>query len=357
MTKLLPVIFITLLFLSACEKTDPRIAKAEDYIEQLRVESESVGWTATVSVDNEIVFSTGFGLGNYEQQVPVYPGKTKFRIGSISKALTAAGLGILIEEGKIDLDAPVQKYVPYWPKERYEITTRQVAGHQAGIRHYRNQEFLSSKFYPTVRDGLEIFMNDTLLFEPGTKYSYSSYGFNLLSAIMEGASGEEFLHFMQTRVFDPLEMTETTAERMDSLIIYRAGFYDMDHGKVINAPYVDNSYKWAGGGFISTSEDLAKFGNAMLNNTLFSEEVKQQLITPQTLVNGDKTNYGMGFSSGTDEFGRNYYGHGGGSVGGCSNLIIYPEENMVVAVITNDTRAKVGGELHKIADILLGEEP
>ncbi len=94
----------------------------------------------------------------------------------------------------------------------------------------------------------------------------------------------------------------------------------------------------------------------MLNNTLFPEAIKQQLITPQTLKNGEKTTYGMGFFSGTDEFGREYYGHGGGSVGGCANLIIYPKEKMVVAVITNDTRAKVGNELHKIAEILLSEK-
>ncbi|WP_319590706.1 serine hydrolase domain-containing protein [uncultured Draconibacterium sp.] len=351
-----PIYLLTLLILvfgNACTTEDPKIVEAEDYLEQLRVESESIGWTATVSVNNEIVLSKGFGLANYEQQVPVYPEKTKFRIGSISKALTAAGLGILIEEGKIDLDAPVQKYVPDFPEKKYEITTRQVAGHLAGIRHYNGNEFLSSKYYPTVKDGLTIFMNDTLLFEPGTQYSYSSYGFNLLSAVMEGASGQEFLHFMQTRVFDPLGMTETTAERMDSLILFRAGYYDMNNGKVINAPFVDNSYKWAGGGFISTSEDLVRFGNGMLNNTLFSEEVKQQLITPQTLANGETTEYGMGFFSGIDEFGRSYYGHAGGSVGGCSNLIIYPKEKMVVAVITNDTNAKVGNDLFKIADFLL----
>nr|WP_319265423.1 serine hydrolase domain-containing protein [uncultured Draconibacterium sp.] len=344
---------LILVFGNACTTEEPKIVEAEDYLEQLRVESESIGWTATVSVDNEIVFSKGFGLANYEQQVPVYPEKTKFRIGSISKALTAAGLGILIEEGKIDLDAPVQKYVPDFPEKKYEITTRQVAGHLAGIRHYNGNEFLSSKYYPTVKDGLTIFMNDTLLFEPGTQYSYSSYGFNLLSAVMEGASSQEFLHFMQKRVFDPLGMKETTAERMDSLILFRAGYYDMNNGKVINAPFVDNSYKWAGGGFISTSEDLVRFGNGMLNNTLFSEEVKQQLITPQTLANGETTEYGMGFFSGIDEFGRSYYGHAGGSVGGCSNLIIYPKEKMVVAVITNDTNAKVGNDLFKIADFLL----
>lgn len=347
-------VFSALLIVS-CETTDSRVASAIDYIEQLRVESESVGWTATVSRDNEIIFSEGFGLANYEQQVPVDPSKTKFRIGSISKALTAAALGILIDEGKIDLDAPVQEYVPYFPDKKYELTTRQVAGHIAGIRHYNGDEYLSAKYYPTVKDGLEIFMNDTLLFEPGTNYSYSSYGFNLLSAVIEGASGEEFLHYMQTRVFDPLGMTETVAEHMDSLILYRAGYYDMDNGKVINAPYVDNSYKWAGGGFISTSEDLVRFGNAMLNNTLFSEKTKIALVTPQILSNGEKTAYGMGFFSGTDEYERFYYGHGGGSVGGCSNLIIYPEEKMVVAVITNDIRAKVGSELYQIAEILLGE--
>ncbi|WP_167609521.1 serine hydrolase domain-containing protein [Maribellus sediminis] len=354
--KNLVYLFILLLILSSsCTKEDPKVAAAEDYLEQLRVESESVGWTATVSQDNKIVFSKGFGLGNYEQQVPVYPDKTKFRIGSISKTLTAAALGVLIEEGKIDLDAPVQKYAPYFPVKKFEITTRQVAGHQAGIRHYNGDEFLSSKYYPTVNDGLEIFMNDTLLFEPGTKYSYSSYGFNLLSAIIEGASGDDFLHFMQSRVFDPLNMDQTKPEHMDSLILFRTGYYDMADGKVINAPYVDNSYKWAGGGFISTSEDLVKFGNAMLNNTLFSEEVKTQLITPQTLKNGEKTEYGIGFFSGTDEYGRAYYGHGGGSIGGCGNLIIYPNEKMVVAVITNDTRAKIGSELHKIAEMLLSK--
>ena len=347
--------FIAFLVCFGCRTEDAKVVEAELLLEQLKLESESVGWTATVSVNGEIVFSKGFGLGNYEQQVPVYPDKTKFRIGSISKSLTGAALGILLEQAKIDLDAPVQKYAPYFPPKKYELTTRQVAGHTAGIRHYNPGEFYSSKFYPTVNSGLDIFMNDTLLFEPGTKYSYSSYGFNLLSAAIEGASGEEFLKFIQEKVFEPLGMTETKAEFMDSLIVYRSGYYTMADGKVINAPYVDNSYKWAGGGFISTSEDLVKFGNAMLENKLFSEKTKIELITPQTLKNGEKTEYGMGFFSGKDEFGRFYYGHGGGSVGGCGNLIIYPEDKVVVAVITNDTRAKVGDELHQLAEIFLAD--
>ena len=354
--KKLTYLFILLLFvISACKTEDPRVAEAEKLIERLKEESESVGWTATVSVKGETVFSKGFGLGNYEQEVPVYPDKTKFRIGSISKALCGAALGILIEEGRIDLDAPVQQYAPYFPEKKYTLTTRQVAGHIAGIRHYNHGEFYSSKFYPTVNSGLDIFMNDTLLFEPGTAYSYSSYGFNLLSAAIEGASGQDFLSFMQERVFDPLEMTETRAEYMDSLILYRAGYYSMAEGKTINAPYVDNSYKWAGGGFISCSEDLVKFGNALLENKLFSSETLMALVTPQKLTDGSATEYGMGFFTGTDAFGRFYFGHGGGSVGGCGNFLVYPEEKIVIAVITNDTRAKVGDDLHRLADIFAGE--
>jgi len=355
MNKLCFLFIFSIVFFPSCVKENPNVAEAEKLIEQLKMESESVGWTCTVSVEGKNVFSKGFGLANYEQQVPVFPNKTKFRIGSISKSLTGAALGILIEQGKIDLDAPVQKYAPYFPKKEYMITTRHVAGHTAGIRHYKPGEFYSSKFYPTVNEGLDIFMKDTLLFEPGTAYSYSSYGFNLLSAAIEGTSGKDFLQFINKEVFEPLGMTETKAEFMDSLILFRAGYYSMANGKIINAPYVDNSYKWAGGGFISTSEDLVKFGNAMLENKLFSEKTKIELVTPQILKNGKATQYGMGFFSGTDEFGRFYYGHGGGSVGGCGNLIIYPEGKVVVAVITNDTRAKVGDDLHKLAELFLGD--
>lgn len=340
----------------SCEKEEENVKNAINYLAQLKTESESLGWTATVSSNGRIILSEGLGWGNVEQQVPVFPDKTKFRIGSISKSLTAAALGILIEEGKIELDAPVQKYVPDFPKKKYPITVRQVAGHIAGIRHYNGEEFLSANYYKTVSEGLEIFKNDSLLFEPGTRYNYSSYGFNLISAVIEGASGEDFLSFMKNHVFLPLEMNETVPDRNDSLIIYRSGFYSMENGKDINAPYVDNSYKWAGGGFLSSSEDLVKFGNAMLTNTLFSAAIKDLLITSQMLNNGTETGYGMGFFTGTDEFGRQYYGHGGGSIGGCGNLIIYPEINMVVAVITNDSRAKVGREIFKVAEILVGNQ-
>jgi hypothetical protein len=130
----------------------------------------------------------------------------------------------------------------------------------------------------------------------------------------------------------------------------------MNHGMIINAPYVDNSYKWAGGGFLSTSEDIVKFGNAILYNRLFPDSIKSELITTQYTSSGDTTHYGMGFFSGVNEFGRSHYGHGGGSVGGSCEMLVFPDEELVVAYLTNDTRSAIGKGIHEIAEIFMKKE-
>jgi len=350
----LTLFFVVIFLLTSC-KTTFEFQQAEQEMLRLKKEGETAGLAVTVSKNNKIIWSKGFGMGHLEQQTPVYPDKTKFRIGSISKALTSAALGILIQEGKLDVDKPIQEYVPYLPKKKYTITTRQVAGHIAGIRHYRGEEFLSGKKYETVKEGLDIFKNDTLLFEPGTKYSYSSYGYNLLSAVIEGASGAEFLNYMKKNVFKPLGMEHTIADWNDDIILYRSGFYEMDKGAIINAPFVDNSYKWAGGGYLSTSEDIVRFGNAILYGELIPKEIVDQLKASQKTTDGKRTNYGMGWSSGINKYGRAFYGHGGGSVGGSCNLIIFPVEKLVIAALTNDSRSKVGNDLHEVAELFMKE--
>ena len=182
-------------------------ALVEAKIQQQRIP----GYVAAVYAGGRVVWAEGFGDANVETRTPVWP-STRFRIGSVSKTLTATALGLLVEDGRLDLDAPIQRYVPDFPAKRYPITTRQLAGHLAGIRHYRGDEFLSNRSYASVRAALDVFDDDSLLFEPGTQYSYSSYGWNLISAIVEGASGEDFLTFMQQRVFTPLGMRHTGPE-------------------------------------------------------------------------------------------------------------------------------------------------
>jgi CubicO group peptidase (beta-lactamase class C family) len=304
------------------------------------------GLSVAVAVNGEMVWSEGFGFADLENRVPATP-LTRFRVGSVSKPMTAAAIARLVEDGRLDLDAPVQRYVPGFPrKDPHVVTPRLLAGHLAGIRHYRSaSESVDAgrKHYETVTRSLEIFSGDSLEHAPGTRYLYSSYGWNLLAAVVEGASGESFLPHVRERVFRPLGMRHTVAEHQDSIIEGRARFYDRTaDGRLVNAPWVDNSYKWAGGGFIATSEDLARFGSAHLRPGFLRAESLRLLSTPQRTADGRETGYGVGWASGRDAQGRRTLSHSGGAVGGSAFLLVYPDQGVVVAMLVNTGDSMVG---------------
>lgn len=294
------------------------------------------GASITIVRDRQVVLNRGFGMSDLENGIDATP-ETRFRIGSVSKPLTSMALGLLVEEGRLDLDAPVQRYVPGFPAKRWPITVRQVAGHMAGIRHYREGEFENQRPYPTLQDGLRMFQDDSLLFEPGTRFVYSSFGWNLLGAVIEGASGQPYLTFMHDRVIVPLGLNHTIAEFPDSLIPRRARFYTRrdSTGPILNAPYVDNSYKWPGGGYLSTTEDLAQWGAALLDGRLLRPATRDLLWTPMTTRDGKSTGYGIGWSIRSDSLGRRQAFHTGGSMGGTAILLLYPEQRLVLAMLVN----------------------
>jgi CubicO group peptidase (beta-lactamase class C family) len=296
------------------------------------------GITIAVSVDQEMVWSEGFGYADLEHRVPMWP-SVKFRVGSISKSMTAAAVATLVDEGRLDLDVPVQRYVPSFPEKLHPITTRQLGGHLGGIRHYTGNENFIRDPYATVLDALSIFKGDPLLHEPGTAFSYTSYGFNLISAVVEAASGRPFLDYMQDTVFRRLGMHETSADFVTTIIPQRTSYYVRDNGRLVNAPFVDNSYKWAGGGFLSTTGDVVRFANAHLTDEFLSEAAKQLLFTEQQTRDGEGVGYGFGWFIGDDDEGRRLLSHSGGSVGGTSMMIIQPDTRVVVVGLINLSRA------------------
>lgn len=333
------------------------IDRAREIIGELVAEQNIPGFSIAVGLDGVVLWSEGFGVANLEHRVPVTT-LTKFRIGSVSKPVTAMAMGILMQEGRLDLDEPVQTYVPSFPEKEYPITVRQVSGHIAGIRHYQGNENASARRYETVEEGLEIFKDDPLLFEPGIEYSYSSYGWNLLSAVVEGAAGVPFLDFMKDRVFEPLEMRHTLAGHTDSIIAHRTGFYvrSRDDRRLLNAPFVDNSYKWASGGFLSTPEDLVRFGSAHLKSGILSESTFKTFFTSQKLNNGEETSYGIGWRISVNERGERIVGHTGGSVGGTTVLLVNRDRGLVVAAVANISRARMGPQLAaRIGELFLGQ--
>ncbi|MHB1327458.1 MAG: serine hydrolase domain-containing protein [Gemmatimonadales bacterium] len=292
------------------------------------------GASIAVARNGAIVWSEGFGMANLELSAPATP-RTKFRIGSISKTLTSVAVAALWQEGKLDLDAPVQRYVPSFPDKGHPISTRQLAGHLSGIPHYTAADVVNTVHYPTVTAALDKFRDRPLLFVPGERYAYSSFGWNLISAVVEGASGAEFLGEMQRRVFDPFGMTETIADHYARIIPGRTAFYGADSsGRVLNGPAVDNSDVWAGGGFLSTAEDLTRFAHGVLTGRVVADSTRELLFRPMTTAEGKSTGYGLGWRI-TSLDGRRAVGHGGSHVGASAQLLVVPELGLAVAILSN----------------------
>ena len=351
------LLLINLLFVSAALAQEPHPAetRARMMVSEMLNKQGIPGLSIAVAVDNKIIWSEGFGFADLENPVRVTP-KTAFRVGSISKLFTAVALAKLFERGMLDLEAPIQMYVPDFPKKQYEITSRQLAGHLSGIRHYEKRtDFINFQHYTSVSDGLKAFQNDPLSFQPGSRYGYSSYGYVLLSNVVQGAAKQDFVRFLQDEIFNPLNMKNTYVDDIQTLIPNRSRFYSKSStGKTINEMFTDNSDRIGAGGFLSSSEDLVRFGSAMLANKLIGAETRSLMFTSQRTKDGTETGVGLGWRIGKDKKGRIIYHHGGTSAGGRAFVIVYPKSKVVIAMVCNLTVAKFAErEIETIAALFI----
>lgn len=324
--------------------------KARDYVEDLQTRTGIPGLAVAVAIDGDIVWSEGFGFADVERQVPA-TAQTVFRVGSVSKVFTAAAVARLVEEGKLDLDAPVQRYVPEFPDKGHLITTRQLTGHLSGVRHYRWDEARPTARYDDVIDALGFFKDDPLEFPPGSRFSYSSYGWVLVSAVVQRAGGEPFLEYMRSRVFDTLGMRDTRPERNDLQLANRATLYE-GGGPV--APD-EISYIWAAGGFLSTVEDMTRFGSAFLPGSTFLKPAALEMVfTSQTTSNGEPTRFGVGWMVDELTNGMPVYHHPGTVIGGHAALLVNPRDRIVVAMAANQSSGFGPSEAQRVACDVLG---
>lgn len=344
------------------------IVHGRNAIKALRETADIPGMSVAVGIGNTIVWSEGFGYADLEKGTPVSPG-TQFRIASVSKLLTAAVVGKMYEQGCIDLDADVRKYVPDWPDKCYDISSRQLAGHLGGIREYRTTDFtiknIDSKRYKNAKEALSIFVEDTLVAPPGTQYNYTSLGYTLLEAALEGASGESFIRYMKRNVLDPLGMRSTLPNHPDSTINRLTTLYTRDSkGGNKSIRNLRPTYKFAGGGYVSTAEDLARFGMAHLGPGFLKASTLEMMFQTQYLKTGEPTGVGIGWVvNDRDPWGRRIWYHNGNQPGARPVLIVYPDHNLVIAITTNVTGIPewVEGAAMCIADpflrLMAGEKP
>jgi len=290
-----------------------------------------------------MVYSKAFGTADLENSVAATPA-TLFRTASIAKSITAVAAMTLVEAGRLDLDAPVQRYCAPFPEKQWPITTRELLSHTSGIRHYLPGEPEYTHHYRWLADGFALFANDPLLFRPGSGYSYSTYGYTVAGCAIEGASGTRFADYVAAHVLGPAGMSHTFVDDALEIVPHRARGYQLIDGTVKNSVLMDSSYKIPGGGYVTSAEDLVRFAQALLEGRLLKAATLKEMWTA-TAVSG-KDPYGLGFA--LPEGGR-FVLHTGGQSGTSTELFIIPETRSAIAVLTNLEHADLRALVRAIA--------
>jgi serine beta-lactamase-like protein LACTB len=311
------------------------------------------GISAAVVLVGELAWSAGYGMADLENYVPA-TSATLFRLGSISKPLTATAALQLVDRGKLDLDAPVQKYCPAFPQKDAPITTRELLGHLGGIRHYNKDgkgdiPEDSAKHFATTQESLQIFANDPLVARPGNKFNYSTYGYTVVGCVLEGAAAQKFTDYASENVFRPAGMDHTQADDFFAVIPHRSRWYHKDEtGAVRNAGVLDSSYKIPGGGFISSAADMAHFAAALLADKLVTRKSRDLMWTVQKTSDGKPTTYGLGWGI-AEHHHLALIGHTGSQQGASTCITLVPDRKVAIVVLSNMD----GVDTYKLADDIL----
>ena len=309
-----------------------RADSVDDYIHQQMAEHRIPGVALIVVQAGRSIKTGVYGFADLEHRVPVSE-ETVFEIGSVTKQLTAAGILLLQQEGKLSVDDKLSKYVTDIPAPWTNITVRHLLTHTSGIKSYTGLSGFELTKRLTQKQFLDAFRDRPLNFAPGESWNYSNTGYSLLGYIIENVSGQSYWDFMHKQIFGPLKMNATTNRDPSVIIPHRAHGYEQKNGMWINRDY-DLTDVFAAGAVVSTIGDLAKWNAALDRDDLLHADTKILMWTPATIAQGRSTKYGLGWN--IDEVvGRKNIGHGGSTSGFSASLQRFPEDQLAVIVLTN----------------------
>ena len=321
------------------------------------------GLSVAVGVNGNIVWAEGFGLADIESGRPVTP-DDRFRIGTASTVLTSAAIGMLADQGRLQLDDEIQKHIPQFPMKQWPVTIRQIMADVAGIKtEDLDDGVLTTGHCDRAADALGHFDTEPLIFQPGTARHFSSFGWVLLSAAVETATAKQLTAFLEDRVFRPLGMQDTVQDSAGKPVPNEATAYEPRFapnpflGLPTNglAPLYKFDYSCYAGanGFLSTPSDLVRFGMAANSGKLLRPDTVQALQTPQRLASGEDTGYGLGWYVKTTALAgeqvRTTGTNGDLWNGSVASLLTIPERGIAVAVTSNITFADTASLAESIA--------
>lgn len=299
-----------------------------------------------IALDGEPVWSGGFGHADPARGV-VATSHTPYRLASVTKSITATAVMMLAEQGRLDLDAPIQRYCPAYPEKRWLMTPRQLLAHLGGVRHHRLWETLraNTRHYESVTAALEYFKHDELVVEPGTQYLYSSLGYTVLGCVIEGASGMSYSQFLSERIFAPAGMTNTGPEGVRSSAAGQTAYFSKGllfkltrkfAGRT-HAQAIDISDRLPAGGLLSTVDDMMRFAIAVQYGKLVSDSTRELMWTRQRTNDGKPLQfYGLGWLIGeADSLRPRRVWNDGSQPGTRTFLYLRPTQGVVIALATN----------------------
>jgi len=351
---------VTLSILSANPASMHAQAASSQYKEILTTAytADAPGAAALVAKGGEVLYLDAAGMADLELGVPLAPDMV-FEIGSITKQFTAASIMLLAEEGKLSVSDPITRHLTDYPSYGDSITIENLLTHTSGIVSYTGiPGYMETEIRKdlTVGELIDVFKDLPVEFAPGDRYSYSNSGYIVLGAIVEAASGMPYEDFVRERIFKPLGMEHSYYGCGRCLIPHRASGYDAGEDGYANQRYLSFTQPYAAGSLMMTVEDLYRWSRALFGGKVVSAASLERMTTPFVLNAGDTSNYGYGLGI-ADIRGHRAIRHSGGIFGFVTDAAYLPEEDVFVAVFSNNTAGDVDPSMvtSKLAAIAVGD--
>jgi CubicO group peptidase (beta-lactamase class C family) len=293
------------------------------------------GLSLAVLRDGKVIKAAGYGLANIELNVPATK-DTVYEIGSISKQFASEAVMLLVEDGKLALDDPINKYLPKNAPDSWKaITIRQVLNHTAGLKDWTEIKEFSYRREYTAEEFIDLIKGAPLQYAPGMSWAYTNTGPPLLGMVVEKASGKPYEEFVAERIFKPLAFPSIRFRRQAEIVANRASGYEFADGKFTNGEPFRPRVIAPSGGVLASAVDLAGWFDAVLGGKLIKPASLEQMLAPVRLADGRRVTHGFAFF--TDSFnGHKMIFHHGSTVGGFGSVVRYfPKERLTIAIIGN----------------------
>ncbi|OKY26987.1 serine hydrolase [Thalassotalea sp. PP2-459] len=307
-------------------------------LEQLRTLSGVAGFSMAAIKDSEVVYSVNSGYWDKALSRPVNS-NTRFRLASVSKLVAASLFADLIQQQLIKKSDSLKTLLPQLPEKYHKITIEQLMRHTSGIPHYQAVDACCwETHYISATESLAVLKNRDLLFEPGSQYHYSSFGYTILGAVFEKVTGTTLVDGIEGFINRVSGRVTPIVEDITKRDPHRSNLFTLTRGKPASTPFDDKTYTALGGGLSSTATDLALLADRIVNGNYFSDEIKSLMFQPNYHDVSPKNkmyNVGFGWRVGKDFDGHTVYHHAGVTLGARSFLIVYPEQNLTLAFLSN----------------------